>query len=154
MPRARKTIKLREGHDDPGERAEIRECLAYGRSVLGEPAAYGLRTLDDWARAWERYGDDVTALLAIEQPGTRPVALYVMGLIPRQRPARPMPANAMGFDIVRPDGTKDVYHYFCPAYFDCEAMHLAKLRVIDRDELALHRSSGTHARRCLSEGSR
>ena len=61
MPRAKTQIETTGLAGDPRCRRQIREVLAYGRSVLGGPREYGLATRDDWGDAWEKYGDDLAA---------------------------------------------------------------------------------------------
>ncbi len=154
MPRCRRSIRLRDAVGDARSKEQIRECLTYGRSALGDPQAYGLRTVHDWGSAWEKVGDDLTALLAIEEPGRRPIALFVMGLLPRQQPTAPLPHDAAGFDVIAADGSTTRFHYHDPRYFGCEAAHLFGKRVIDRTEAELHRTSGTHAKFCEQGGRR
>lgn len=154
MPRTKTQIETTGLAGDPRCRRQIREVLAYGRSVLGGPEAYGLVTLDDWGTAWERHGDDLAAVFAMERPGQRPVAMYVMGLLPRPKPKAPMPADAPGFDIVGRDGATTRFVHHDPASMGCESRFLLKRGVICFEEFQAHERSRHHAAACTAGGAR
>lgn len=148
MPRAKTQIETTGLAGDPRCRRQIREVLAYGRSVLGGPREYGLATRDDWGAAWEKYGDDLAAVYAIERPGLRPVAMYVMRLLPRPRPTATIPADAPGFDIEERDGTTSRFIYHDPVLLGCEARFLFKRGVIAVEEMRAHERSRHHVAVC------
>lgn len=148
MPRPRRRIQTAGEVGDPKSKHQIREVLAYGRSVLGGPEAYGIVTREDWGNAWVAHGDDLVALFALERPGLRPVACYVMGLIPMPRPTSPVAADAPGFDIEEKDGTTTRFILHDPAVMGCQARHLLNRRVITIEEYREHERSDDHRTTC------
>ena len=148
MPRTRRQIKTAGQAGDAKCKRQIREVLAYGKSVLGGPKEYGLVTRDDWGAAWVSCGDDLTAVLAGERPGLRPVACYVMGLFTMPQPIRPVPADAPGLDIVEKNGSVTRFVLHDPAVFGCPARHLLNRRVIAVEEFREHERSDYHRKVC------
>ena len=149
MTLPRRTIRLRGAGFRPEEEDEVRECLAIGRSVLGEPAVYGLKTRFDWSRAWEQFGAELLKEHAEKWPGSRPMAMYVLGLLPCQLPEPKERAIWTEFEVENNEGAKVFFPFrFNATSTGCESSRLLKAGVIDKSEHRRHVAGPYHKTYC------
>lgn len=142
MPRAPAKIRKRfiDGHTEVLD-FETEECLVYGYPVVLDTLAT-MRSVDEWQAAWSRWRDVVLPKVLEHRPGTRPVAAYVCGEIPRRELRINLPENTGWKHIdVRDRNGKVVRHWLdAPTTFlDHEVKHLQRLGLVDADELRRHR---------------
>jgi len=119
---------------------ELESCLVRWQGFGGrEPS---LRTRDDWAEMWERWGAIVLPKVLATLPGIRPAAMYACGLVPR-RPLRLVPPPdepLVAVHVGERDGSEGVWHFEIGEPWQVgEAEWLLRQGVIDRDEYQRHR---------------
>ena len=142
MPRVPAKIRKRfiEGHTEVLD-WETEETLLRGVPlILGPPAP--LRTIEEWQREWGRWRDVILPKCIEHRPGTRPVAMYVCGEIPRRTLAvAPPPVHGFWHIEVRDlNGRIDTHWLNVPPPFMVpEARHLYRAGIIDAAELRRHR---------------
>jgi hypothetical protein len=142
MPRAPAKIRKRyiEGTTEviPWD---IEETLLYGITpVFGPPCMF--RTLDEWQREWSRWRDVILPKCIEHRPGTRPVAMYVLGEIPARTVAvKPPEPNGYWYADVRDRNGKVQRHWLNlrEPFMEAEVKHLRRLGFVDADELRRHR---------------
>lgn len=143
MPRAPARIRKRfiEGQTEVLDWM-IEETLLYGYPlVFGTYAS--MRTMDEWREAWKQWRDVVLPKCIEHRPGTRPVAMYVLGEIPRREPTMQKPADHRWNSIdVRSRGGRVVQHWLDvpQPFMEPEHLHLHRLGIVDADELRRHRA--------------
>jgi hypothetical protein len=130
-----KPLPWHEGIEIP--RPELELTLLEGTGFSGP--AVELRSLDDWRQQWSRWGDAILAKCTEHRPGTRPFAMYVVGLIPPRRFVRPLPAFHNLPTIYVRDGGHGQRWVLAPHHLENEARHLYRLGIIDDEELRRHR---------------
>lgn len=143
MPRAPAKIRKRfiEGTTEVLD-WETEECLLYGYPLVFDTLA-SMRSIDDWRAAWSRWRDVVLPKCIEHRPGTRPVAMYVCGGIPRRELRINTPETAGWKHIdVRDRNGKVVRHWLdAPTTFlEPEAAYLYRLGIIDGAELRRHKA--------------
>jgi hypothetical protein len=120
---------------------DVEETLLYGLTpVFGPPCMF--RTMDDWRREWSRWRDVILPKCIEHRPGTRPVAMYVVGEIPaRTVVVKPPEPNGYWFADVRDRKGKTTRHWLNlpEPFMEREVRHLQRLGVVDADELRRHR---------------
>lgn len=142
MPRAPAKIRKRfmDGQTEVLD-FETEECLVYGYPVLFDWLAT-MRSIDEWEAAWSRWRDVVLPKVLEHRPGTRPVAMYVLGEIPRREWRINVPENTgwKHIEVRGRDGKLTTHWLDAPATFlDPEVKHLQRLGLVDADELRRHR---------------
>lgn len=118
----------------------LEEALLLGESFIGP--APELDTVDDWRRAWERWGGIILPKSLEHRPGTRPFALYAIGEIPQREVLVPVPTTSRyRFVDVKHSGGTNVRHYInAPEpYVLCQTTHLYRLGLIDDAERVRYR---------------
>ena len=147
MTLPRRKIRLRGTAFKAEEAEDVRDCLRGGLWVLGSPDVLGLKTTFDWQQAWDQFGEEVLAESVAAADGTRPVAMYVLDLLP----CGPSPATSeaywLGFTVER-DGQKLFFPYRSAPRRECEAERLHAAGVIDKSELRRHRAGDYHKQTC------
>ena len=147
MTLPRRKIRLRGTGFKAEDAADVRDCLRGGLWVLGPPDMIGLKSTFDWHQAWEQFGAEVLADSVAIGDGTRPVAMYVLDLLP----CGPSPAVEekywAGF-YVEQDDRKVFYPYRETPRRECEAERLHAAGVIDKAELRRHRAGAYHKAHC------
>ena len=143
MPRAPAKIRKRyiEGQTEVLD-YETEECLVYGYPVTLDTLAT-MRSLDQWQAAWSRWRDVVMAKVLEYRPGTRPVAAYVCGEIPRRELRINLPESTgwRHIEVRGRDGKLTRHWLDAPTTFlDPEWKHLQRLGLCDADELRRHRA--------------
>jgi hypothetical protein len=101
-----------------------------------------MRSIDEWQAAWSRWRDVVLPKVLEHRPGTRPVAMYVLNLIPAREWRINLPENTGWKHIeVRGRDGKLTRHWLDapPTFLDPEWKHLQRLGLCDADELRRHR---------------
>ena len=101
-----------------------------------------MKSIDSWQTAWGRWRDVVLPKVLEYRPGTRPLAMYVLGEIPRRELRINLPENTGWRHIeVRARDGKAIRHWLdAPQTFlDPEWKHLQRLGLCDADELRRHR---------------
>ena len=142
MPRAPAKIRKRfiDGQTDVCP-WDVEETLLYGITpVFGPPCMF--RMLDDWRREWSRWRDVILPKCIQYCPGTRPVAMYVVGEIPPRELGTRLPEpNGYWYAEVRDRKGKVTRHWLdAPEPFmEREVRHLQRLGLVDADELRRHR---------------
>lgn len=103
--------------------------LVWGTTIIPE---LELTTRDQFARPWADWGDEITRRWIDAMPGSRPFAMYILGLIPpatweHEWPACRHPLRPIaGVDVVIPDaGWRRTLH---------ELDHLETLGLIGNEE--------------------
>ena len=127
----------------------LEACLVRWVGFAGpEPS---LRTRQDWAEAWRRWGGTVLSKWVRAFPGTRPAAMYAAGLVKAVPLVRPLPMGSRCRGYFVADEGGGVTHWrLSERYQRCEASWLLEQGVIDRAEYRRHLRSGFgHAWRCL-----
>ena len=142
MPRAPAKIRKRliEGQTEVLD-DETEECLVYGYPVVLDTLAT-MRSVDEWQHAWSRWRDTVLPKVIEHRPGTRPVAMYVLNLIPAREWRINLPENTgwRHIEVRDRDGKIARHGLAAPATFlDPEWKHLQRLGLVDADELRRHR---------------
>jgi hypothetical protein len=142
MPRAPAKIRKRyvEGATEVC-RWDVEETLLFGVTpIFGLPCMF--KTLDEWRREWSRWGDLILRKCIEHRPGTRPVAMYVLGEIPARTVAvKPPEPNGYWYADVR-DRSGKVHRYWLnlpEPFMEGEAKHLRRLGIVDANELRRHR---------------
>ena len=130
-----KPLPWREEIEIP--RPELELTLLEGTGFSGP--AIELRTLADWQDHWHRWGAAILAKCIAHRPGTRPFAMYVIGLIPPRRFMRPLPAFHEWPTVYVRDGASGERWTLAPRYLENEAGHLYRCGIIDDEELRRHR---------------
>jgi hypothetical protein len=142
MPRAPARIRKRfvEGVTEVLD-YETEECLVYGYPLVFDTLAT-MRSIDEWQAAWSRWRDVVLPKALEYRPGTRPVAMYVLGEIPRREWRINLPENT-GWKHIEARGRdgKLTRHWLDapPTFLEPEVKHLQRLGLVDADELRRHR---------------
>lgn len=115
-------------------------CLLHWRSSLGPSSA--LRTQSQWRLAWERWGNVILPKCLDQRPGTRPAALYALGLIPPPPMQQPLPRNHRFLTVYvdGEDGTGVTHVIAREPYQRSEVLHLRDLGIVDDDEYRRHRA--------------
>jgi hypothetical protein len=120
---------------------DVEETLLYGVTpIFGPPCMF--RTLDQWRHEWSRWRDIILPKCIEHRPGTRPVAMYVLGEIPARKLAMPLPeTNGYWFaDVLDRKGRSTRHWLNVPEPFmQREVKHLHRLGIVDADELRRHR---------------
>ena len=142
MPRAPAKIRKRfiEGQTEVLDH-ETEETLVYGWPLVFDTLA-SMRTVDEWRAAWSRWREIVLPKVIEHRPGTRPVAMYVTGELPRRELLITLPETSGWRHIdVRDRSGRITRHWLdAPATFlEPEIKHLQRLGVVDADELRRHR---------------
>lgn len=114
---------------------ELESCLVRWRGFTSsEPS---LRTREDWAEAWEAWGEIVLPKVVETLPGIRPAAMYACGLLPR-RPLRvppPLEEPLVAVHVGERAGGPGVWHFEIGEPWQVgEPEWLLRHGVIDRDE--------------------
>ena len=142
MPRAPARIRKRyiEGTSEVCP-WDVEETLLYGVTpIFGPPSMF--RTLDEWQREWSRWRDVILPKCIEHRPGTRPVAMYVLGEIPARELTLPL-ADSNGYwhvDVRDPNGrTKRHWLNVPEPFMQREVKHLERLGIVDADEVRRHR---------------
>lgn len=112
----------------------------------GTPILPGMRpailTFDDWRRAWDQWRDVILPKCIEHRPGTRPLAMTVVGEIEPRELRIPL-ADHYGWrhvDVQGDDGTATRYWLNVPEPFmEREAKHLHRLGIVSDEELRRHR---------------
>lgn len=142
MPRAPARIRKRyiEGTTEVCP-WDIEETLLYGITpVFGPPCIF--KTLDEWRREWDRWGSMILPKSLEHRPGTRPVAMYVLGMIEPREMNIPLPEpNGFWHVDVRDRNGRSTRHYLnAPEPFMVsEVKHLTRLGIVTAEELRRHR---------------
>lgn len=142
MPRAPTKIRKRfiEGKSHVID-YELEETLVNGCFWLFGPPAM-LRYRWEWQRSWDAYGDIILPKVIEYRPGTRPFAMYAIGLIPRRELRMPLP-RPHGFwsvDVTEENGEPTKHWLDVPArYMEPEAKYLRRLGIVSEDEYQRHR---------------
>ena len=142
MPRAPARIRKRyiEGTTEVCP-WDIEETLLYGITpVFGPPSMF--RSLDEWQREWSRWRDVILPKCIEHRPGTRPVAMYVLGEIePRELRIPPPEPNGYWFvDVSGRNGKVSRHWLNVPEPFmEREVRHLERLGIVDAEESRRHR---------------
>ena len=142
MPRAPAKIRKRfiEGETEVLD-PELEETLVWGY-VRVLDIFCTMRSIDEWQAAWSRWRDKVLPKVIEHRPGTRPVAAYVCGEIPRREFRINLPEDTGWKHIqVRDRDGKIARHWLDapPTFLDPEVKHLQRLGLCDADELRRHR---------------
>ena len=101
-----------------------------------------MKTVDEWHAAWSRWRDVVLPKALEYRAGTRPVAAYVCGEIPRRELRINLTENSGWKHIeVRGRDGKLTRHWLDapPTFLEPEVKHLQRLGLVDADELRRHR---------------
>ena len=113
----------------------LESCLVRWVGFAGpEPS---LRTRQDWAEAWRRWGRVVLPKWVQAFPGTRPAAMYAAGLVPRRPLLLPLPADHefVEMHVGERDGGPGVWHVDAPEpHVAAEPAWLHRHGVIDAAE--------------------
>jgi hypothetical protein len=142
MPRAPARIRKRfvEGETEMLD-PETEETLVWGFvRVLDHFCT--MRSIDEWQASWSRWRDTVLPKALEYRPGSRPIAMYVLGEIPVREWRINLPENAAWkhIDVRGRDGKLTRHWLDAPATFlDPEVKHLQRLGLVDADELRRHR---------------
>lgn len=142
MPRAPARIRKRyvEGSTEVCP-WDVEETLLYGITPLfGPPCIF--KTLDDWRREWERWGAMILPKSLEHRPGTRPVAMYVLGEIPARTLAVQLPESTRYWHVdVRDRNGRTTRHWLnAPEPFmEREVKHLKRLGIVTAEELRRYR---------------
>lgn len=99
-------------------------------------------TLDDWRRAWSRWRDVILPKCIEHRPGTRPLAMTVVGEIEARELRIPLGDHYRWrhLDVQDDDGGTTRYWLNVPEPFmEREAKHLHRLGIVDDNELQRHR---------------
>jgi hypothetical protein len=142
MPRAPARIRKRfvEGSTEVCP-WDTEETLLYGITpVFGPPCMF--RTLDEWHREWSRWGELILPKCIEHRPGTRPAAMYVLGIIPRRELAMPLPEpNCYWFADVRDRRGQMTRHWLNvpEPFMPSQVRHLQRLGIIDSREVRRYR---------------
>jgi len=143
MPRAPARIRKRfiEGQTEvlPWD---VEETLIYGYPLTLDSYCT-LPEIDQWHVAWNRWRDVVLPKVLEHRPGTRPVAMYVLGEIEPRELTVPLP-ESHGYRSIRVrhrNGRVDQHWLNVPTPFMVpEVQHLRRLGVVGADELKRHRA--------------
>jgi hypothetical protein len=143
MPRAPARIRKRfiEGQTEVLDWM-IEETLLHGYPLAVDTWAT-LATIDEWHVAWDRWRDVILPKCIKHRPGTRPVAMYVTGEIPRRELAINVPSHArwQRIEVRQRNGVSESYWLDVPRPFmEPEHVHLRRLGIVDADELRRHRA--------------
>jgi len=143
MPRAPARIRKRfiEGETEVLDH-ETEETLLYGYPLVFDTLC-AWRTLDEWRHQWSRWRDVILPKCIEHLPGTRPVAMYVCGEIPRRELRINVPEDNgwKHIDVRDRNGTVTRHWLSVPMPFmEPEARHLHRLGIVDDKELARHRA--------------
>ena len=143
MPRAPARIKKRFIDGESEVLAwDIEETLLYGYPLVFDTYA-SMRGIDEWHVAWHRWRDVILPKCIEHRPGTRPVAMYVTGELPRRELSLPLPADAgwHRIEVRQRNGRKETHWLNVPPPFmRCEVDHLRALGLVDADEFRRHRA--------------
>jgi len=142
MPRTPARIRKRfiEGQTEVLD-YETEECLVYGYPTTLDTLAT-MRSIEQWQAAWRRWRDVVLPKVLEHRPGTRPLAMYVLGEIPRRELRINIPENNgwKHIEVRGRDGKLTRHWLDAPATFlDPEVRHLQRLGLVDAEELRRHR---------------
>jgi hypothetical protein len=142
MPRAPARIRKRftEGQTEVLD-WETEEILLHGYPLLFDPLE-SFRAIGQWHSAWNRWRDVILPKCVAYLPGSRPVAMYVCGEIPRRELKMPLPAsNGWKFIDVRDRTGKVTQHYLDvpEPFMESEVKYLHRLGIVDSEELRRHR---------------
>jgi hypothetical protein len=142
MPRAPAKIRKRyiEGTTEVCP-WDVEETLLFGVTPLfGPPCMF--KTLDEWRREWSRWCDLILRKCIEHRPGTRPVAMYVLGEIPARTVAvKPPEPNGYWYADVRDRNGKVRRHWLNlrEPFMEREVKHLQRLGIVTAEELRRHR---------------
>lgn len=142
MPRA--TAKIRKRFVDGVTEVlawDIEETLVYGYPLVFDTYAT-MPSIDEWRTAWDRWRDVILPKALEHHPGTRPVAMYVLGEIPRRELVVPLAADARWdcIEVRHRNGRKESHWLNVPPPFmQPEVDHLRDLGLCDADEFCRHR---------------
>ena len=120
---------------------QLEQSLVYGQPMRGNVSE--LQTRDDWQRAWDRWGDIIMPKALEHRPGTRPFAMYAIGMIPARELRMPLPdGSGYRYTDVRHRNGKVVRHWIdAPAPFvESEVSHLRRLGIVDDAEYRRYRA--------------
>jgi hypothetical protein len=142
MPRAPARIRKRfiEGQTEVLDH-ETEETLVWGYVRVFDTYCT-MKTVDEWRAAWSRWRDVVLPKALEYRPGSRPIAMYVLGEIPAREWRINLPENTGRKHIeVRGRDGKLTRHWLDapPTFLDPEVKHLQRLGLVDADELRRHR---------------
>lgn len=138
MPRAKRMIRKRFTEGMEVLDSELEESLLFGRGCIG--TALELRSLDDWQRLWAKWREVIMPKVLEHRPGTRPLAMYVVGEIP-PRPVEIEPPLMNGyfkFYVPGRNGHGEWFYDYPEPYMQHEAKYLRDLGVIDTAEWKRH----------------
>jgi hypothetical protein len=143
MPRAPARIRKRfiEGQTEVLD-WETEETILYGYPLILDTLA-SFRAIDQFHGAWNRWRDVVLPKCIKYRPGTRPVAQYVCGEIPRRELRTPLPeVNGWKYIDVRDRSGNVTRHYLDvpEPFMEPEAKYLHRLGIVDANELREHRA--------------
>lgn len=142
MPRAPARIRKRfvEGVTEVLDH-ETEETLVWGYERVFDTYCT-MKSIDEWQAAWSRWRDTVLPKALEYRPGTRPIAMYVLGEIPAREWRINLAVNAgwPHIEVRGRDGKLTRHWLDAPTTFlDPEWKHLQRLGLVDADELRRHR---------------
>lgn len=142
MPRAPARIRKRFIDGETEVLAwDIEETLLYGYPLVFGPYST-MPSIDDWHVAWNRWRDVILPKALEHRPGTRPVAMYVLGEIAPRELIVPLAADAgwHHIEVRQRNGRKDTHWLNVPMPFmRREVDHLRDLGICDAGEYRRHR---------------
>lgn len=116
---------------------DVEETLLYGITpIIGPPCMF--KTMDEWRREWDQWRGVILPKCIEHRPGTRPVAMYVLGEIERRELVVPLPSSSgYWYADVRDDNGALTRHWLNvpEPFMVCEVTHLHRLGIVDSDEL-------------------
>jgi len=138
MPRIGRRIRKKYVEGMEVLDSELEESLLFGRGCIG--TALELRSLDDWHRLWARWRDTILPKVLEHRPGTRPLAMYVVGEIPARPVVMQPPMMNCFFKVYVPgrDGHGKWFYDYPEPYMLREAKYLRDLGVVDAAEWKRH----------------
>jgi len=120
---------------------QVEETLLYGATVIiGPPCMF--HTRDEWQREWDRWGETILPKCIEHRPGTRPFAMYALGMIPARELRMPLPVgNGYWYADVRDRNGNSTRHYLDvpEPFIEREVNHLRRLGIVDSEEYQRHR---------------
>lgn len=134
MPRTKRIIRKRWSEGTEVLHYELESSLLMGYGCIG--TAIELRTLDDWRRHWATWRDVMLPKVLEHRPGTRPLAMYVVGEIPARPVLTLPPLSNHYFKLYVPgrNGTGGWHYSYPEPFMQREADYLYYLGIVDAEE--------------------